>query len=124
MLRAAGEAAAAFASENWPASSTTSTSSRSANSGRDQTQAVAPTTSTSPASMASKSGSLLPNGRAASEAQSPLKSVFWPIRTLTPRSAARSATSSSKWPITLWLLAVTPTFRPRPTSSTIAAAPR
>ena len=42
---------------------------------------------------------------------------------LTPSSSAAFATSSSTLPMTLWLLATTPTRRPSPTSRTIIRAP-
>ena len=48
-MPAAGATAIALASENWPASSTNSTSTASSSSSRDHSQAVPPTTSTSPA---------------------------------------------------------------------------
>ena len=50
-------------------------------------------------------------------------SLRWPMRTATRRSSATLATFSSNAPMTLWLLAVTPTRRPLDTKSTIICAP-
>ena len=42
---------------------------------------------------------------------------FWPMRTATPSSCDASATFFSRFPMTLWLLAATPTFCPACTSA-------
>ena len=116
MLRAGRPIASALASEICPASSTNSTSTSWRSSPRAHSHAV-PADDVELAGRESR-----PRRRRSLPAHSTIRLVGHrrhrrpaaPIRTATPASAPPRATSSRKLPITLWLVAVTPTAcRPR-----------
>ena len=114
--------ARALARLTCPASSTTSRSSRPAISGRAISQAVPPRTSTSPRS--SRSIDLF----VVADVADTVDRVVRRRRSCgrdgrpAPRRAASRPTATSRCSMTRWLLAVTPTRRPRSTASTITWA--
>ena len=132
IARAAGAHASTLARLIWPASSTirtSSTGSGSAISARHQVHATAPTTSQVPERSAWATEAL--SGSGVAPVNDGLRSVFGfcPIvtsRVISPASSCSRATlsaASSRLPMTLWLLATTPTRCPAIASRTIMWAP-
>ena len=109
-----------------PASSTTRTSSAGtgfASSARHQVHATAPTTSIVRERRALSMSALSSSTVAAAWVGGWPPLGFCPMRTGTPAAAAATATSSSTFPMTLWLFATTPTRLPAATSATMTRAP-